>query len=157
MAYRDRRAAAAAIIGVCVIVALAAHLPGAPGERPQPSRASLEIGGVSVAVDLASTTAERELGLSGRTSLASGEGMLFLFDEAGLWGFWMKNMNFPIDIIWMDAKGRVITVADSLPPESYPAVFYPQAPARYVLEVPAGFARAHSIGPGSMAVIPSSL
>src|SRR3989338_6300413 len=86
------------------------------GTQPNISVAqeTLYIGNTSVAVDVASTTAARERGLSGRAALPAGRGMLFVFQEDGFWGFWMNDMNFPIDIIWADASGSVITVASSV-------------------------------------------
>ena len=114
------------------------------------SVSTVNIGGTTVSVDIASTKATRERGLSGRLALAPNTGLLFIFDQDGMWGFWMKDMLFSIDIIWTDAAGRVVTVAPNLSPQTYPQVFYPTAPAHYALEVPAGFAAAHSIQEGSM-------
>ena len=129
------------------------------GTQPNISVAqeTLYIGNTSVAVDVASTTAARERGLSGRAALPAGRGMLFVFQEDGFWGFWMNDMNFPIDIIWADASGRVITVASSVSPYTYPKVFYPAFPARYVLEVPAGFAQMNGIVEGAQMSLPRSL
>ncbi len=109
----------------------------------------ITVGGISVAVDIADTDALREQGLSGRDTLPEGKGMLFVFEQDNAWGIWMKDMRFPIDIIWADGQGRVITIADSIAPGTYPEIFYPSAPARYVLELPAGFAAAHGIAVGS--------
>ena len=105
-------------------------------------------GTTAVSVEVAATPAARERGLSGRASLAAGEGMLFVFDNDGNWGFWMKDVNFPIDIIWADSAGRVVTVLPSVSPNTYPQVFYPSLPARYVLETPAGFAATNNIYEG---------
>ena len=111
------------------------------------------MGGVSVAVAVADTESLREQGLSGRASLPEGQGMLFVFDTDEEWGIWMKDMLFAIDIVWADAQGTVVTVANDVAPNTYPKVFYPSAPARYVVELPAGFAAAHSIAEGSKVVL----
>jgi uncharacterized protein len=116
--------------------------------------ARVVIGGTSVRVELADTLDERVRGLSGRESLSEGEGMLFVFPEDGRYGFWMKDMNFSIDIIWLSSAGKVVHIAENVPPDSYPASFQPAEPARYVLEVPAGFAKAHNIALGSTASLP---
>jgi uncharacterized membrane protein (UPF0127 family) len=112
-------------------------------------------GDTAIAVGVAADDASREQGLSGRADLADGTGLLFVFDKLGLWGFWMKDMNFAIDIIYMDQYGKVVTVVSDATPESYredpPRVFYPTLPALYVLEVPAGFSGAHQITEGSIA------
>ena len=137
---------------VLVIVAVLAYAV-LPKEVDTTVMRTITIGGVSVAVDVADTEVLREQGLSGRSDLPSGKGMLFVFESDGLWGIWMKDMQFPIDIVWAGADGKVITVADNVAPETYPKVFSPSAPARYVLELPAGFAAAHGIVEGSQIVL----
>jgi len=114
---------------------------------------TITIGGVSIAVEVADTEVLREQGLSGRSDIPDGKGMLFVFDTDGLWSIWMKDMRFPIDIVWADADGKVITVANNVAPETYPEVFSPSLPARYVLELPAGFAAAQGIVEGSQIVL----
>ncbi|HVZ75737.1 MAG TPA: DUF192 domain-containing protein [Candidatus Paceibacterota bacterium] len=110
-------------------------------------------GTTTVSVEIASTSAEQEQGLSGRTSLAEGSGMLFVFPDGSQPGFWMKGMNFSLDIIFITSSGKVITIDRDLAPDTYPQAFYPSGPIRYALEVPAGFAAAHTIEEGSMAEV----
>ncbi len=110
------------------------------------------IGTTTVAVEVESTEAAREQGLSGRAPLSDGSGMLFVFQQPGNYGFWMKDMNFALDMIFADSQGRIVTIVQDATPESYqqnpPKVFYPTAPILYVLEVPAGFAVTHNIKEG---------
>ncbi len=106
--------------------------------------------GVSLRLLLATSIAAQERGLGGRDGLPADEGMLFVFKTPDRYGFWMKDMRFPIDIIWMDAQGQVITVASSVAPSTYPYVFYPAAPTSYVLETAAGFARQYAIATGTV-------
>jgi hypothetical protein len=113
----------------------------------------IHLGAGAVSVDVADTEALREQGLSGRTNLPEGKGMLFVFETDGTWGIWMKDMLFPIDIVWADSSGAVLTVAAEVSPDSYPEVFFPSAPARYVLELPAGYAASHGIAEGAKIVI----
>lgn len=108
-----------------------------------------EFGGVSLRIEYAMTEAVRERGLSGRASLAPDEAMLFVFPKDDTYGFWMKDMLIPIDIYWLDAQGQVVSMEREVAPETYPNVFYPSAPARYVLETRSGFARDHSVTIGS--------
>lgn len=108
----------------------------------------VRIGGRDVRVLLADTPAKRTQGLSGRSGLGENEGMLFIFPEEGMYGFWMKDMNFSIDIIWIDSDGKVVHIAKSASPDSYPTSFSPPKPARYVLEVRAGFAEQYGVGEG---------
>lgn len=75
--------------------------------------------------------------------------MLFAFQKDDYYGFWMKDMLAPIDIFWLDDKGQVVFIANEVATSTYPNVFYPSAPARYVLETAAGFARAHDIKIGA--------
>lgn len=99
----------------------------------------VRIGGKKIRIDIADTVATRTQGLSGRTSLADTEGMLFVFENADRYGFWMKDMNFAIDIIWIGPEKNVVYIEKSLSPETYPRVFTPTDQAKYVLEVKAGF------------------
>ncbi len=99
----------------------------------------IEIAGKTLKVDLAITPAEQEQGLSGRTGLAADQGMLFIFPNPGQYAFWMKDMNFPIDMIWFDQNLSVIYIKENAPPSSYPQTFGPAEDAKYVLEVDAGF------------------
>lgn len=116
-------------------------------------RGTVTIAGTTVAVDVARTGEDRAQGLSGRSELAHGEGMLFVHEAPGRHGYWMRDMHFEIDILWLRA-GRIVDVAHRVKPEpadtpseSLP-VYRPRADADLVLEVPAGFARAHGWDPG---------
>ncbi len=104
-----------------------------------------EFGGVSLRLELATTTAAQELGLGGRTSLPADYGMLFVFPHDDRYGFWMKDTLIPLDIFWLDDKGQVIWMENNLATTTYPDVFYPPTPAHYVLETSAGFAVMHGI------------
>jgi uncharacterized membrane protein (UPF0127 family) len=112
-------------------------------------QATGEFGGVSLRIDYATTEAEREKGLGGRTNVPNDYGMLFVFPRDEQYGFWMKDMSVPIDIFWLDDKGQVVSIAQDVAPSSYPNVFYPIVPARYVLETISGFAQAHNIATGT--------
>ena len=97
----------------------------------------VNIFGRQIRARIADSAGEREKGLSGQKFLGSNEGMLFIFDQPAYHGFWTKEMNFPIDIIWIDESWRIIGVAKNAKPESYPKVFYPPKPVKYVLEISA--------------------
>lgn len=106
-------------------------------------------GGVSLRIEFATTSAEREKGLGGRTSIPEDYGMLFVFPKDDLYGFWMKDTLIPLDMFWLDSKGQVISIAQDVATSSFPHVFYPTIPARYVLETRAGFTRTHNIATGT--------
>lgn len=98
----------------------------------------LKIEEKTLKVEIADNDFERARGLSGRQKLREGHGILFIFPEPGLHGFWMKDMNFPIDIVWLeriDNSFRIVGIEQNVPPESFPKAFYPQVPVRFVLEV----------------------
>jgi uncharacterized membrane protein (UPF0127 family) len=114
----------------------------------RPSGATrIVVGGAIVNVEIASTSAQQEKGLSDRDSMAPDHGMLFVFSTEGEWGFWMKGMRFSLDIIWFDSQRNVVFMEQNLlpcTPQDCPA-YVPPVKALYVLEVNAGFAQAHNI------------
>ena len=122
------------------------------GQAMLPTK-TITINGQHLRVEVASTPQQQQDGLSGRSSLVKDTGMLFVFPQASNVGFWMKDMKFSLDIIFADAGGTIVSIAANLSPDTYPAVYYPAAPAQYVLEVPAGYAASHSIATGQKIVI----
>lgn len=106
-----------------------------------------------IVVEIARSPAKRRCGLSGRRELHDGHGMLFIFEKPELHGIWMKDMDFPIDILWLDRDMRVVDAARNADPESFPKIFRPREPALYVLEVPAGFVEKYGIEIGEKAEI----
>jgi uncharacterized membrane protein (UPF0127 family) len=80
------------------------------------------------------------------------ESMLFVFDKASDYSFWMKGMKFPLDIIWLDSDNEVIYIAHNLEPcvsDACP-LFKPEGDAKYVLETVAGFADKHGVEEGTV-------
>lgn len=110
---------------------------------------TLVIGEARVSVAIADTWQTREQGLGGTTELATDQGMLFIFDTDGQHSFWMRDMRYAIDIIWISAAKRVVYIEEGVSPDTFPQAFTPPTRARYVLEVPAGFAERHGIAIGS--------
>lgn len=95
-------------------------------------------------VENADTQAEQEKGLSDRACIGDNEGMLFTFEQPGYYNFWMKDMNFPIDIVWIDETKHVIEVTENIQPSTYPDTFTSNRTPKYVLEV--GASRAGQLG-----------
>lgn len=91
---------------------------------------------------------ERMMGLSGRRCINGETAMLFVFDEADRHGIWMKDMNFPIDIIWLNEEKKIVHIEKNVLPGSYPKIFYPSSPALYVVEVQSGLTDSKSITVG---------
>ena len=99
-----------------------------------------------VFADVVKTQSAIERGLSGRENLLSNHGMLFIFSTPDRYGFWMKEMKFPIDILWLSNDGSVMHTEEGVSPETYPQTFAPKSGlARYVLELPAGYSREHQV------------
>ncbi len=99
-------------------------------------------------VELANSVAEQAQGLSDRPSLAPDRGMLFTFATDTMPSFWMKDMNFPIDMIWLSAAGEIKDLDTNVSTSTYPQTFAPKTPVRYVLEVNANYAREHNLNLG---------
>lgn len=104
----------------------------------------LKIGDILLNVDYAITDVERKNGLSGRRGLNEDEGMLFIFETEGHYGIWMKDMNFPIDIAWLNKDKKIIYIESNVNPDTYPTAFYANRDglpllSNYVLETNAGF------------------
>jgi uncharacterized membrane protein (UPF0127 family) len=99
---------------------------------------TIRAGSYSLIAERADTDQSRQTGLSGRKCIPEKTGMLFVFDKADLHGIWMKDMNFPIDILWIDSTKKIIHIEENVDPNTYPKVSYPPTPASYVLEVASG-------------------
>lgn len=113
------------------------------------------IGEVRIPVLIAETNEELRRGLSGMASLDKGAGMLFIFPKADTYTFWMPNMNFPIDIIWIN-DGVVVDIHHNVSNEfdlDNPKIYTPKEPAQYILEVNAGIAEEHNIKIGDSVII----
>ena len=107
---------------------------------------------VCVHVEVVSKTEDMQRGLQGRDGLLDHEGMLFIFNTDDLQKFWMKDMKFAIDMIWMDRQGTIVTIVPSCPPcvQEPCKIYAPSKQARYVLEVPSGFALNYQLKQGDI-------
>lgn len=93
-----------------------------------------------ISYGLADSDSERKKGLSNRSNLSPQEGLLFIFEEPNKPSFWMKDMNFAIDIIWIDENSKIVDITEDFQPETYPETVSPALPVLKVLEVTSGFA-----------------
>jgi len=101
---------------------------------------TLSFGQYSFSADISDTEALRDQGLSDRSSVASDEAMLFVFDTPDYYSFWMKDMLVPLDMVWLDANKKVVYIAANVAPDTYPEAFTPSTKALYVIEFQAGTA-----------------
>jgi len=91
-------------------------------------------------VEIAKNNKERLRGLMYRQTLPKNKGMLFIFEEEDFYPFWMKNVSFPLDIIWLNTDKEAVFISKNTPPcKKEPCqVIEPGEKARYVLEINAG-------------------
>jgi hypothetical protein len=125
----------------------------APQKTPD---VNLTIGSLSVKARVANTTALRKKGLSKMDSLPFGQGMLFVFDKNAVYGIWMKDMKFAIDILWLDENKKVTDIVTEVPPEegkkdSELTIYNPTHNSKYVLEINAGLVKLNNIHAGDQA------
>ncbi len=120
---------------------------------------TVTLGGHTFNADIVADAASRELGLSYRQNLPADNVMLFVFPSVSNWGIWMKGMNFPLDIFWLDSQGRVIYLKQNVSTSTYPTVFAPtnSAGALYVIEANAGTAASLGVSVGSVVGLPAHL
>lgn len=117
--------------------------------NPTNNLIAVSVADITLHVETATTPTERTKGLSGRQSLGSSDGMLFFFETDDLHGFWMRDTYLSLDIIWLNADKVVVHIERNVSPDSYPTIFTPPSPARYVLEIAAGRSEQLGITTGS--------
>lgn len=104
-------------------------------------------GRTALRVEVAETQNEREKGLMFRYSLPADSGMLFVFDREQELSFWMKNTFIPLDIAYLSSNG-VINEIYRMEPLDYSILYPSKKPAKYALEVNAGWFKKNGIKPG---------
>lgn len=119
-----------------------------PQEKLQ--RVGARLGGEAFDVMVARTEAEQTLGLGGLSGLKPNEAMIFPYASDDSYGFWMKDMLFSIDIVWLDKNSKIVWIEKNISPNTYPSIYFPRVPARSVLELSAGTASRLGIAVGSV-------
>jgi uncharacterized membrane protein (UPF0127 family) len=115
-------------------------------------KAVVNIGGNHLIASIANTPLSRKKGLSNVHSIGPNEGKLFVFDKEDYHEFWMKDMNFNIDIIFINSQGTVVDIIENVSPDTYPKTFRPKYPAIKVVEVNAGWAAQNNVKVGEMMI-----
>jgi uncharacterized membrane protein (UPF0127 family) len=133
-----------------IVLTLACGGPATRAQSALPGGHVVFPDGTKVAVEIAATDPVRMRGLMFRQYLAENEGMIFVFPKVGFYPFWMKDTLIPLDMLWLDADGRIVSIARSVPPcRADPCPEYsPRAEALYVVELRSGFARRHGVKTG---------
>ena len=120
-------------------------------QQPASTSAKVTVNGQSFKLDVVKTQADQQRGLSGRNSLDTDRGMLFVFNKSDYYPFWMKDMKFAIDIIYIEGD-KIVYIAPNVPPPaddtSTPATIHPDVKADKVLEINAGLAQKYTIKKG---------
>jgi hypothetical protein len=108
---------------------------------------------VTLQVEIARTTEARSQGLMHRPTMPENAGMLFVFEDEGKWGFWMRNTLIPLSIGFIGADWRLLEIQDMHvlkdPASDPPPVYEPAHAYRYALEVNQGFFARNRITPGA--------
>jgi len=142
------------LLGVVVLLSATATRShaGEPVVAPLSDHRTVCIRGVCFDAEIAVTAAERSRGLMHRVVLAKDRGMLFVFPEEGLHRFWMKNTLIELDIIFIAADRRVVSISRRAQPcRKDPCELYsPEGNAAYVLEIPGGLAAAYGFVAGDL-------
>ncbi len=117
----------------------------------------LRLGAATLQVEIANTDNLRKKGLSGRTELSEGTGMLFVYETPQILHFWMKNTTLPLSIAFFD-QNRILLHIYDMPIEPKNAILLPIyssiVKAKYALEVPIGWFYRNNIGPGEVFYFP---
>jgi uncharacterized protein len=148
---------AANLTGLLLLLTLSAELVGcesAPATAPAKTlpTCTMTIGSKSYELEMARTSDEQETGLMKRDSMPENHGMIFIFDAERLQQFWMKDTRFPLDIIFLDHAGRVVSVSTM---QAYDLNNTSSVePAQYAIELNVGQAKAAGVERGNTLKIP---
>ncbi len=131
------------LITLTVIAVLWTKQPGTDGSTVSPKDLSykeipLTIASTTFTAYVSDTAELRSRGLSRFSPLKSTEAMLFMFENEGMWDFWMKDMIFSLDMIWVDASKTIVGIEKNVSPNSFPKSFSAGTKSMYVIEVNAG-------------------
>ena len=145
--HKDKLSTVVALFALLLIVVVGLSL----AQRFTEPRTTLYLGDGVFATRVAATDADRQVGLGDTASLADNEAMLLAFARDAQWSIWMKDVEYPIDVVWLDDQRRVVHIVKNMPPSSYPDSFSPDKPARYVVELAAGTVEKKAIRIGTTA------
>jgi uncharacterized membrane protein (UPF0127 family) len=121
---------------LAVILVLFVILILLSGLRHVQNTSAVQLASKTYNLEIANTDTAREKGLGDRSSMPANHGMLFSYRRAGQQCFWMKNMRFSLDMIWLDSAYKVVKVMPNITPQTYPTGYC--AVAQYVIELNAG-------------------
>lgn len=114
----------------------------------KPHKSIVGLNGLKITVEIAANPESRAIGLSKYKTLYYNRGMLFVYDQTQKQCFWMKDMKFPIDILWVGSDKQVLHIEENVQPNTYPKQFCPDVAVKYALEVSAGLVDRQNIKTG---------
>ena len=141
-------AVAAVIIGIVGVLSIPSDSKLESVEFP---RGTIKLDDKILEVQIADTEARRVRGLMFQNQLPYSEGMIFVFNDSGIYSLWMLNMQFSLDMIWFDENGKVVHIEENIPPcKSATEIMacqsiVPSGEAKFILEVTAGFVKEFGI------------
>lgn len=109
---------------------------------------NIEIAERNISTLVADNKKSHKEGLSIVDKINVDEAMLFVFDEIGFHNFWMKDMKFSIDIVWLDEYKNIVYIKEHASPNDYPETYNPGVTSLYVLEFKDGFVKDNDIETG---------
>lgn len=119
---------------------------------------TVDLKGHKITLEIADSENEQRKGLSERDSLPKDKGMFFKFSQAATHTFWMKDMRFPIDIIFINGD-KIVTIYENVQPETDKAenlsLYTPTEPANKVIELNAGLAKEFGLKTGDTINLPN--
>ena len=134
------------LLGLIVFaISISTKLVGRQRSQHLSFETAATLGDTPLFLSFARTQSEWEIGLSRQKVLRVNQGLFFIFKKPDYYGIWMKNMQLPIDVLWLDESSRVVYIKSNFLPSSYPEIVKPPTLSKFVLEVPSGFVEAHRI------------
>lgn len=103
---------------------------------------------ITLKTDVSTTNKERMIGLSKYEKLSEDQAMLFVFEKKGFYSFWMRDMKFPIDIIWLDENKTIVSIKENADPVNFPQSYTPESESLFVVETVAGFVQKNNLEKG---------
>src|SRR5574343_264481 len=129
----------------CLVISFAFIYLG----KKQNNEYYLTLNDENINILVSDTPESRVNGLSNRKSLDQNTIMLFVFDIPGIYRMWMKEMYFPLDIIWLDEGLNIIHIEENISPNTYPKIYSSESKSLYVIEANSGFSKRFDLKVGN--------
>ena len=141
------------VLAVVVVAAFAVASGSGDCTKVYRNDDQVTISGKVFETEVTKSPQEMQKGLGDRECIGDNQAMLFNFGRQGQYGIWMKDMKFPIDVLWINSDKKIVAIEKNFTPETYPenAINEKDKPASYVLEVEAGTADELGLKLGSSA------